>query len=178
MDIINRCFADILFTKVDKKEGYMIYAAAVVSSFGDGKKQYILLFVPEHLSILAQAHIYDLNWGNLQTRILKNGYTLKQQKWVPPKDIQPPMFSLIERSNDRSKYLSEINGIKMELILLNDPKKQSAIQYHSKMNLIACIATFRCVISILSPSPIPPAGGYTSNTSTAVHIDSSFEFIQ
>ena len=79
--IINRFFEKLIFVKLDKKEEYAIYGAALNSSFGDGKKEYVLLFVPTHMSILDRARIDDLHWKSLQTRILTNGYKMKAQKW-------------------------------------------------------------------------------------------------
>jgi hypothetical protein len=173
MDIINSCFRDITFTKVEAKERFAIYAAAVTSSYGDGRKQYILAFVPEHLAIQDVAYIFDLRWENIQTRTLKNGYKIQPQRWTLPRDIPNFMFELVERTQDKSKYRS--GGHPLELVLLHDPKKTSSYQYHNRMNLLACLITFRCVISI-----IDSALGSNFDTTFVDNgkIDPSFELIK
>lgn len=146
-EIFNAYFEKLVFIKVDKKEDYTIYAASINSSFGDGKKEYVLLFVPVHMSIADRALIQDLHWKSLQTRILANGYKLKPQKWEIPRGLQSPMFNIIDRSQTRSKYVLEgFND--MEMILQHDPKKNSKMQYHNKLNIIAALSTFKCIIVI------------------------------
>jgi hypothetical protein len=151
MDIINKCFDGVVLVKVENKEGFSIYAAALNSSFGDGNKQYILAFVPEHLSILEKAHLGELQWENVQTRLLSNGYKLPtgksmpQQKWVIPKGVENFMFNIKNRDESKSRYSAE--GHPLELILIHDPKKKSQYQYHNKFNLLAALSSFRCVIS-------------------------------
>lgn len=150
-DIINRYFAGVVLLKVENKEGFSIYSAALNSSYGDGKKQYLLAFVPDHLAILEKAYLSDLQWENVQTRTLTNGYKLPtghsmpQQKWTVPRDVGNFMFNIINRDEHKSRYSAE--GHALELVLIHDPKKKSQYQYHNKMNLVAALATFRCVIS-------------------------------
>lgn len=154
-DIINRYFAKIVFFKIDKKEDYSIYGAAINSAFGDGKKEHVLLFVPTHMSILDKARIEDLHWKSLQTRLLNNGYKLKVQKWEIPRGGEVPMFSIIHRNDERSKYVldGDINK-EVEMVLKHDPKKKSKMQYHNKINIIAALGTFKCII-VLNEGPPP-----------------------
>jgi hypothetical protein len=154
-DIINRYFAKVVFFKIDKKEDYSIYGAAINSAFGDGKKEYVLLFVPTHMSILDKAYIEDLHWKSLQTRLLNNGYKLKAQKWEIPRGGEVPMFSIIHRNDERSKYVldGDINK-EVEMVLKHDPKKKSKMQYHNKINIIAALGTFKCIL-VLNEGPPP-----------------------
>ncbi|HMP28703.1 MAG TPA: hypothetical protein PKD85_03835, partial [Saprospiraceae bacterium] len=117
------------------------------SSFGDGKKEYVLLFVPTHMSILDRARIDDLHWKSLQTRILTNGYKMKAQKWDIPRGGHVPMFSIVHRNEERSKYAmdGDINN-EVDMVIKHDPKKKSKMQYHNKMNIIASLGTFKCII--------------------------------
>jgi len=151
MDIINAYFEKVVLLKVENKEGFSIYAAALNSSYGDGNKQYVLAFVPDHLSILEKAYLSDLQWENVQTRTLTNGYKLPTgrpmpaQKWNIPKGIENFMFSIKNRDDMKSRYTAD--GHPLELVLIHDPKKKSQYQYHNKTNLLAALMTFRCVIS-------------------------------
>ena len=152
MDIVNAYFGNLVFLKVENKENFTVYAAAISSSFGDGKKQYAIAFVPTHMAILDRAYLRDLHWQNFQTRIVTNGYKLPPQRWDIPKNLPTPMFQAISRTNIQTKYLPE-DGSDLELILLHDPKKKSQFQYHNTMNLVAALATFRCSITCSSPEP-------------------------
>jgi hypothetical protein len=147
MEIINAYFGDLLFIKVEKKENFTIYAAAITSSYGDGKKQYALAFVLSHLAILDKGYLRDLHWQNLQTRTLTNGYKLPSQRWIIARHLPTPMFDIIERNEAKSKYKCESEPL--EMILLHDPKKKTPYQYHNRMNLMAALVTFKCVISLL-----------------------------
>jgi hypothetical protein len=152
--IINRFFEKLIFVKLDKKEEYAIYGAALNSSFGDGKKEYVLLFVPTHMSILDRARIDDLHWKSLQTRILTNGYKMKAQKWDIPRGGNVPMFNIVHRNEERSKYTmdGDINN-EVEMVIKHDPKKKSKMQYHNKMNIIAALGTFKCIIVLNENAP-------------------------
>ncbi len=151
MDIINKCFDTIVLLRVENKEGFWIYAAALVSSFGDGKKYYLLAFVPDHLAFLEKANLKDLQWENVQTRSLPNGYTLPnkqpmpQQRWHVPHDLPNFMFIIQSRDEYKSKYIADSHPL--ELVLIHDPKKKSSYQHHNKINLVAALSTFKCVIS-------------------------------
>jgi len=152
MDIINRYFGKIIFVKADLKEDHTIYVAALNSSFQDGRKQYALAFVPVHLAIISQGYLSDLYWVNLQTRTMTNGYRLPPQRWEIPRGLDNTMFTAVERTEHKTKYLSD--AYPLEMILIHDQKKKTKFQYHNHMNLLAALTTFRCVISLLNtPSP-------------------------
>jgi hypothetical protein len=159
MEIINRYFGKIIFVKADYKEDHTIYIAALSSSFQDGKKQYALAFVPSHLAIISQGFLSDLQWVNLQTRTMINGYRMRPQRWEIPKGLDNPMFTAVERSETRTKYRCDSHLL--EMVLIHDPKKKSKLQYHTTMNLLAALATFKCAISLIDP-PTPPVFNPTS----------------
>lgn len=167
-ETIGRYFSNITFSKVDRKEDYAIYGASINSSFGSGKKEYVLLFVPNHMAILDRGKISDLHWKSLQTRILTNGYRLPSQKWDIPRGTQLPMFSVVERTDERSKY--KLEGSKeTEMILKHDPKKKTKFQYHNRINLVAALSTFMCILVIndetkFSPETMSPYTLYPPNT--------------
>jgi hypothetical protein len=152
MEIINRYFGKIIFVKTDRREEHTVYVAALSSAFQDGRKQYALAFVPIHLAIISQGYLSDLHWVNLQTRTLTNGYKMPPQRWEIPKSLDNPMFTVVERSENKTKYLSD--QYPLEMVLIHDPKKKTKYQYHSHMNMLAALTTFKCVISLLDhPSP-------------------------
>lgn len=158
-ELINQYFEKLIFIKIDKKEDYTIYGSAINSSFGDGKKEYVLLFVPEHIGITDRALIKDLHWKSLQTRILTNGYKLKPQKWEIPRTKSVPMFNIVARDENRSKYIIEGElSNEVEMMLQHDLKKKTKFQFTNKINLIAALTTFRCIIVINDIS-----NSYTSN---------------
>lgn len=156
MDIINKYFANIVFFKVEPKEGFAIYAAAVRSAFGDGKKNYVLALVPEQVAIISKGYLYELQWQNLQTRLLTHGYNIPIQHWEIPRNLPLPMFALLERRETFSKYVSEEPSHSLEMILLHDQKKRSTYQYHNRVNIVAALSTFRCVITSLDFVTSPP----------------------
>jgi hypothetical protein len=154
MEIVNQYFKDLIFTKVEPKEGVTIYAAAVSATLADGKKQYVLVLVPSHMAIVDRAHMHELHWQNVQTRYLLNGYRLAPQRWSVPKGARLLMFNIVSREVTRSTYLAE-NGIPLEMDLIHDPKKKSIHQYYDKMNIVGAISTFRCSITSIAPTSIP-----------------------
>jgi len=147
MEIINAYFDGIVFLKTDQKENYTIYASAISSSFGDGSKTYALAFVPAHMAILDRGYLKDLHWQNFQTRTLTNGWKIANQRWDlrKLKGLPTPMFDVVERNEIKTKYKCESEPL--EMILLHDPKKKSIYQYHNRINMLAALSTFRCVLN-------------------------------
>jgi hypothetical protein len=167
MEIINKYFGKIIFTKADLRENHSIYVASLSSSFQDGRKQYALAFVPIHLAIINKGYLSDLHWVNLQTRIMTNGYRLAPQRWEIPKGLDTPMFTAVERTESKTKYVSDIYPL--EMVLMHDPKKKSKFQYHGHINLLAALATFKCVISLTESSSNSSGGGrseYAQNSTS------------
>lgn len=149
MELINAYFDRLLFTKVDQKEGFTIYAAAIASSYGDGKKTYALAFVPVHMAILSKGYLKDFHWQNFQLRSLSNGWKLAPQRWDTRqmKGLETPMFRIVDRNETRTKYICETAPL--EMLLLHDPKKKSNYQYGDRINLVAALITFRCVLNFV-----------------------------
>ena len=149
MEILNAYFNGLVFFKVEQKENFTVYAASISSSFGDGTKTYALAFVPVHMAILNKGYLKDLHWQNFQTRTLTNGWKMPSQRWDMKqlKGLPTPMFNSIERNEVRTKYLCESEPL--EMLLLHDPKKKSIYQYHNRINLLAALATFRCVLNFV-----------------------------
>ena len=149
MELLNAYFDRLVFVKIEQKENFTIYAAAISSSFGDGKKTYALAFVPAHLAILDKGFLKDLHWQNFQTRTLTNGWKIPGQRWDMRqlKGLPTPMFDAVERNESKTKYRCETEPL--EMVLLHDPKKKSVYQYHNRINLLAALATFKCVLNFV-----------------------------
>jgi hypothetical protein len=147
ISLLNYLFGNTVFKKVEiNDQRYAIYAASLSSQLGNGTKHYALAFVKEHLAIRDSAYLTELDWDNFQTREIKNmKVKLSQQKWDVPKNIPTVMLHAVERTKENTKYLSPDRVL--SVILLHDPKKNSAIQYHAQMNLIAALMTFKCVVT-------------------------------
>lgn len=159
MEIINSYIKNLTFTKVDNKQGFSIYAAVLNGNLGQDMKQYFLLFVPEHLAISKHAKPDDLPWQNFQSRLIKNGFPsskLIKQYWSFEQRLPNPIFKSIERNKTSTMYILENAhglGNSLEMTLLHDHKKKSIYQYNDRMNLLASINTFNCVITI-SNNPV------------------------
>jgi hypothetical protein len=173
MDLVSRYFESLVFFKVERKENYVIYAASINSSYGDGKKQYVIAFVLTNFAIPEKCKLSNLPWQNIQTRVLENGWKIPKQNWKIPQDLPNPLFDLQSRDDFSSTYHLAYGNSMLEMILKHDPKKRSKYQYHTKMNLIASLMTFRCVISekMTQNQYLQPSGAYVPPN------DSSYELI-
>jgi hypothetical protein len=136
-------FADIVLTLFERKEKYTIYMAPIQSNFPVAGNQYLYAIVPEHLAILTEGTLSTLPWVNIQTRYNNNKPILKPQKWSAKLKTNL-MFDMIEKQDAFSKYISKDKS--MDLILMYDPKK-SKNQYHSTVNMLFALSTFRCIIT-------------------------------
>lgn len=157
MEVVNSYFKDLIFTKVDEKEGFAIYGAGMASGLVGGVQRYTLLFVPKQYATSQQARIHDLRWQNLQTRELPYSYRLKQQPWAIPRGSKDILLHITERTKTHSKYISK--DFPFEFLLLHNPKKKSLLQYHDKITLTGAIETFQMVCnytgSFSPPSTLP-----------------------
>lgn len=149
VDVINRAFESLIFTKAEEKEGYSVYAAGIASGLAGGSHRYVLAFVPNHLSNKKQCKIYELNWINIQTRQLLYSYRMKSQIWTIPTDINDVLLSVSHRDKDYSMYSS--NFFPFDVKLLHDPKRKTQYQYNNKLFLTAALSTFQCVIDYKEP---------------------------
>jgi hypothetical protein len=64
------------------------------------------------------------------------------------------MFQIIDRDINRSKYRCEEDP-RIEMILLHDPKKKSKFQFTDRINLIASLTSFHCVLNVLETPSFP-----------------------
>lgn len=159
--IINNFFNEIIFKKVEVKDFYVIYAAELSSRFSNGTKNYVLALVPEHLGILREAYLDELEWVNLQTRTMS---AKKYQGYTPAKSIWKPsmqkgeniMFDIVDRNFENNTFIAR-GYPKMKMELLCDPKKKSIYQYNATINLLAALLTYKCSIILdLDFTPIEP----------------------
>jgi hypothetical protein len=148
MDILNEYLKTLVFTRVEDKQGYVIYGAGISGMFGAGKQRYILLFVPSHLATSSQARASELPWQNLQTRNLQYSYRLKKQTWNPSQELPNPQFRVIGRTGKYSTYRGP-EEFPFEVLLINDPKKKTKYQYHNHLSLYGVLESFNSVINYI-----------------------------
>jgi hypothetical protein len=149
-DLVNSYFGNIIFTKIDQRATYIIYAAALASSLGDGRKAYALAFVPTHMAVKDRAYLRELFWHNFQTRYLKPGYRLPQQTWKVAHEVQDIELLIADRQQNFSTY-TPAGSLPLEVILLHDQKKKSKYQFNNKMSMISALSTFECVVQNTPP---------------------------
>ena len=144
---IDSCLEGLVFSRVDTKDNFGVYAAKIGRSLENGQGNYILVFVPIHLSLLDRALITRLEWRNIQSRSIKNGYKITAQNFARR---QPPVVIVenIERTQQYSKYTST-DFQDIEIVLLHDPLKKSIYQYNTKLAIMGCIETFNCVLNLI-----------------------------
>ena len=155
MEIINDYFRTLIFTKVDTKDNFCIYAAGIYTGLAGEAKRYIIIFVHESKSYKQRGNIYDFEWVSIQTRELPGSYRLNKQYWKLDRDLPDLKLSIVTREQDKSIYSfidSSIYFLKCELI--HNPKKKTIYQYHNKITLSGAIETFNMVISLI-PSKMP-----------------------
>jgi len=149
MDLLNHYFKDLIFTKVDNKEDFVVYAAGVSGAFGGGHQRYVIIFVPNHLAIKSQARIFELAWQNLQTRNLTYSYRLKKQNFVIPDNLEDILLEVSKREKMYSTYHSVTDDFPFDVLLLHNPKKKSVYQYNNKIMLSAALETFESVFNYI-----------------------------
>jgi len=180
MDLLNKYFSQLIFTRVDEKETadgtrFAVYGAGVGGSFGDGNARYILLFVPAHLAVKTRARIYELPWENLQTRNLHYSYRLRKQTWSPSRDLPDITLQISQRTKTHSIYLS--SNFPFEVLLLHDLRKKTQYQYHNRITMTAALETFSSVFNY--KGPVEPMK-YTRGPQPVIsqeEFDDSFELI-
>lgn len=178
--LINDYFGKLVFVKVEQKESFIIYGACVSSSYADGKRQYVLAFVPVHLAIKNQAYLNELAWQNLQTRLISTGNALYKklisQKW-DYNNKHNLFFKLKQRTDTYSQYVSE-EGYPYELLLIHDSKKKTKYQYYDRTNLYASLNTFACVLNYVGNiSPLNFTSLLEGSERFGNDINDSFELI-
>jgi hypothetical protein len=152
--IINNYFSSLTFYKLGEKSDpstnlvYGVYGAKIYNQMLGVKKNYILVFVPSYLAVLAQAPMHKLPWVNIQTRVLQDSAYphLKPQNWVYEKNLEDPMFNLLERTEQHSSYNCPLFS-DIEMKILHDPRKNTMYQYYNRMSLSASLSTMNCVIT-------------------------------
>src|SRR5574338_491259 len=120
-ELINEYFRGLVFTLVERKNANYIYAAKV-GQLVDGGRYVIVISSREYGQ---QRLIEQIDWVNVQTRVLKNSYRLPVQKWSYSRKLFDIGVLLVSRENYSTYYDSER---KVEIILLNNPNKKSKFQ--------------------------------------------------
>jgi hypothetical protein len=152
MDLLNSYFSNLVFSRIEEKEGFVMYGACIATGLGGGKRRYILLFVPNYLAVKNKSRIGNLKWQNLQSREITHSYDLPMQQWSIKRDAKDILLEVEKREKDSSSYkVSTDNQIDIdfpfEILLLHDPKKKTKFQYRNRLTLTGAIELFNCVFN-------------------------------
>lgn len=153
MDIFDEYFKTLIFTHVDVKEGFAVYAARIDTGLC-AQSRYVLLFVEERFAFKRQARIRELKWKNLQTRTLQNSYNIKKQGWRAPRSIPDFMLKVKERTNGYTSYVSAEGPFPVEILLLHSPKKKTKYQHPNSMLFSSSIELFNGVFNFLEQEEV------------------------
>ena len=188
MEIVNKYFDTLVFTKLEEKQtpegnSFFLYGAKTQGMYSDGLINYVLLFVPSHLSIKTKAKITELPWESLQTRRISKNYKILKQSWKPEKDNEDVLLSVVSREKRYSVYRGSSN-FPFEILLLHNPKKKTVYQFNNRIALSSALRTFSSTLKYTGQLPainytnrVPnvgttPFSGYSEND-----LDDSFEVI-
>lgn len=186
MEIINDYFNTLIFSKVDVKDNFSIYAAGIYTGLAGEAKRYVFLFVHESKSYKQRGKIYEFEWVSLQTRELPGSYKLTKQYWKIDRDLPDLKLSVVNRETNKSTYAFDnpsVYFLKCELI--HNPRKKTIYQYHNKITLSGAIETFNMVISLIQskmpryPKIIPHQGNSSQGNNYQIdeNFDDSFEIL-
>ena len=148
MDTLNSYFSTLIFQYVETKQSHAMYIAIIKSR--TDKQQCVIAFVPEHLAIQTKAHLSDLPWKNLQTRLCSQGtYKIQPQSWSPPNLAGLPevMLNVTERKEGYSVY--KATNFPFEVLMINSAKKKSIYQYPNTMNIYYAIDQFQTIFNYI-----------------------------
>ena len=158
MELVNSYFSELLFTLVDRKGGYGIYAAGIDTRTGDGQR-YVFLYVLDSSLLPSRTTIEDLNWASVSTRQLKGSYPMKQQMWNPNTDSDIALRA-VSRNDSYTTYMTQ--GFPYEVRLLNNPRRKTKYQYSNNMMLSSAIDTFSCILQPIKTKNKDSQSGFYS----------------
>lgn len=142
--IINKYFENLLFFKVEEKDGFAVYMARIADQLISDGSKYVIAFVPLHLAVKVQAHLNELAWQNLQTRTVKQSYRIPAQRWSIPQGVPFLRFNLVSRHDTHTLYKSE--QVPFELLMMHNEKKKTKFQYYPTIHLPAGLVSYGCVL--------------------------------
>lgn len=169
MEIINTYFSTLVFSRIEEKQGYVIYGACIGSMLGGGSQRYVLAFVPSHLAIKTQARLKELSWENLQTRTLRNSYRMQKQSYRMQRGLPDVLLQVVKRDDKYSTY-SGPEHFPFEVLMIHDPRKKTKYQYNNKLMLSSAIESFNAIFNYTGDEP---SINYTSSSNS----DNTYELI-
>lgn len=144
--IVNSFFQNLVFTRVERRDNYAIYAVKLTGLLGNGFHQYILLFVHLHNAIEQETTIDNLLYVNLQVRSLQKNYKIREQRWSYNKKLDTIFFNMVDRNEERSLYIFQ----DIELLLKHNPKRKTQFQYPNRVTLTEAFESYNCILQIPS----------------------------
>lgn len=151
-DIITDCFKGITFYKKEEIDGSSIYVAKMLDSGLASKHNYITLICPVNNNPKVLIDSPGVCLESVQTRILPDYFSrpIPEQVWKPPKYAYDEPIFLIQRSREKSVYLSRDKTA--ELIVYHNAKrkdlsgKTASNQYPERFSLLGALETWACVV--------------------------------
>ena len=148
----NNAYYQLIFTKVDDKPNFSIYAARIRSHLQDGIKYILLLTEPEtgqyKVPKGSQYKITDIGWFCIQSRTLDVDYGLKEQDLPDPKDSPLQIECYIsERKEDRSIYI--VDQLPLVVEMIHRMEMQNKYQYPDTVKLSDCMRSHMCSVKFI-----------------------------
>lgn len=182
--LLNGYFAGLMFTRLEQKEGFVLYGACVASGLAGGYKRYIIALVPATKAHLDRCTIAELQWKVLQARVLFRSYRLREQAWKMTRDMGDMILRVKQRDAKASHYQPE-SCVKTrlpqmyEIVLLHDPKKKTQYQYNNRITLSAAVETFHMIFTIhetpiTNSHPPHPHSSSLSSSHSSHHISDGY----
>lgn len=178
MEYFNSYFSKLVFTRQNDNRGWSVYAAKIQAGLANSKR-YIILFVKPRFNLPDTAHIFELDWVNLQARELKgNTYKIKPHRWLMPRNAPDIDLTVVNRTAKQTTYGNPTFPVKVEL--LHDERNSSIYQYRKNMTLKGCLEMYKTVCTYTPPPPpvIPqPIEEWTWNSDSTPIVDYDDDFI-
>jgi len=155
MEFLNNLFRDFVFTKTNLFDipGFTSYVAKI-HSYTDKKRYVIVMIEKDFNSNFApeKAYIHQLNWISLQTRLLDDDPTINSQnvdhRFLDHRYIDDKISLQSVSTTDNGTFYQCI--LPIEILLLNDKKKNTKYQYPDKLlDIRQALNTFQCIIKLI-----------------------------
>ncbi len=146
-NILVQYFDGIVFKYIEERQQHAIYVANIDTMLGGDMKQYVIVFVKNHLGIRSAAKLCDLPWVNLQTRMCKTGtYKVFPQPLNTPKNLANLDLQIVSRDSQYSWYNCK-DDTSFEICILHIASKKTQYQYPNTVNLHWAINQFRTIFN-------------------------------
>lgn len=141
-------YGNLNMTQIKNNDGWSIYACKIKSGLNNNR--YIFVILRSRLTRGINMYLNDMKWTSFQTRNTDENYNVPEYNLMlneQKKKCLPDIITIIDRTKEKSNYVTTILPIKISLI--HDMKKNNYLQYPDKVLLYQALETYNCVIEIL-----------------------------